>query len=81
MDYTWLKQKDMVVGLPLIDRNNLQVYEGCIYGKIHHLPSQRIRGGLKLLLNWCIWIYLVQLDILLYRIKGTFFYLLMMTPA
>jgi len=32
-----LKQKDMVVGLPHIDRK-LQVCEGCIYGKMHRLP-------------------------------------------
>lgn len=31
-----LKQKDMVMGLPLIDRN-LEVCEGCIYGKMHRL--------------------------------------------
>uniref|UniRef100_A0A803MDK0 Fe2OG dioxygenase domain-containing protein n=1 Tax=Chenopodium quinoa TaxID=63459 RepID=A0A803MDK0_CHEQI len=46
-----LKQKDMVVGLPHIDRN-IQVCEGCIYGKMHHLPfpktSWRAKAPLEL---------------------------------
>uniref|UniRef100_A0A803MEP4 Uncharacterized protein n=1 Tax=Chenopodium quinoa TaxID=63459 RepID=A0A803MEP4_CHEQI len=46
-----LKQKDMVVGLPHIDRN-IQVCEGCKYGKMHHLPfsktSWRAKAPLEL---------------------------------
>lgn len=31
----------MVVGLPLV-QNKMGVYEGCVYGKMHHFPFPKI---------------------------------------
>ena len=42
-----LRQKNMVIGLPSIERSN-QVCEGCIYGEMHRLPFFKTSWRAKL---------------------------------